>query len=225
MDSAGQGGYRGLMTDVASSQSYGVVYAPPPVGQPMQPPVAPGYAGAPPPPPRGPRNRLGLIGAVAGVIGLVLSVIALVVAVTRPGSEASTPTPVPQASSPFIFSSATDQQWCVSMRPLLAESLEIATSAVMDNGPDGTEYQRFDSWVTGWANRMTSEMNTAAEKGSANSWLDRSGRQKVDLTVAVKFIAHDQWWKSDAGDLYNRAASIGTSINAYCRSIGEPVKP
>lgn len=225
VDSAGQGRYRGFMTDYASSQSYGVVYAPPPVGQPMHGPGTPAYAGVPPQPPRGPRNLLAIAGAVAGTAALVVSIIALVITVARSPSEAPAQSPSQPASKPFMFSTSADKQWCISMRPLLAESLEIATSAVMDNGPYGPEYQRFDSWVTGWADRMTSEMNGAAERGSANSWLDRSGRQKVDLTVGVKFIAHDQWWKSDAGDLYNRAASVGTSINAYCRSVGEPVNP
>lgn len=221
VDSAGQGRYRGVMTDVASSQSYGVVYAPPPVGQPMHGSAAPGYPGVPPPP-RGPRNLLGIVGGIAGCLGLVLGVIALIVSLaTRPSVSGPPPT-APQPPKPFMISDTTDKQWCAAMRPLLQENLEMTPSTVVDGGPDGAEYAKYSAWVRGWADRMTSSMNGLAES-SGSGWLDRTGRRLVDLTISVSFVNHDQWFKTDAAPIFNEAAVVTTSIRSYCRSVGEPV--
>ncbi len=204
-------------------------YAPaPPQGQQQQPvpypSTGPGYPVLPPASaPRGPRNILGILGAIGGTIGLVCGVVALIVTLTRP--EPAAPPPAPAAAKPFMFSTNTDKQWCVAMRPLRSENMDMTPAAVIDNGPSGAEYQKFSAWVTGWSERMTAALNKAAENGSKDGWLDRTARREVDLTVAVGVIKTDQWWTADASWVFNDAAHTGTTINAYCRSIGEPVRP
>ncbi|SIB95245.1 Uncharacterised protein [Mycobacteroides abscessus subsp. abscessus] len=203
-------------------------YAPaPPQGQQQQPvpypATGPGYPATQPPAPRGPRNIPGILGAIGGTIGLICGVIALSVTLTRP--EPATPTPPPAADKPFMFSTDTDKQWCISMRPLLVESLEMTPGSVVENGPEGAEFQRYSGWVTGWAERMTAAMNAAAAQGSANGWLDRTGRRMVDLTTSILFIQRDSGWTGVARYEFNDAAATGTTVNAYCRSIGEPVRP
>lgn len=204
-------------------------YAPaPPQGQQQQPvpypATGPGYPVPPPTPaPRRPRNILGILGAIGGTIGLICGVVALIVTLTRP--EPAAPPPAPAAAEPFMFSTTTDKQWCVALRPLLVESLEMTPGSVVENGPEGAEFQRYSGWVNGWAERMTAAMNAAAAEGSANGWLDRTGRRMVDLTTSILFIQRDSGWTSVARYEFNDAAATGTTVNAYCRSIGEPVRP
>ncbi|CAA0126538.1 Uncharacterised protein [Mycolicibacterium vanbaalenii] len=45
------------------------------------------------------------------------------------------------------------------------------------------------------------------------------------MTVAVSFIKDDSWWNQDARYVFNDAAETSTTVNAYCRSVGEPVRP
>ena len=173
-----------------------------------------------------PRNFWSIVAAAAGVFGLVLGGVALIIALIKPSPEPTALAPaVPPPAPAFMFSTEQDKQWCATMRPLLAESLDMTPSTVIGHGPDGIEYQRFSAWVRGWAERMNSTMNDVAAKGSANSWLDRTGRRMTDLTTAVTLINHDGSWARVAGYEFNDAAATGTSINSYCRSIGEPVRP
>lgn len=160
---------------------------------------------------------------MVGTVGLVCGVVALIVTLTRPAPAA--PPPAPAAAQPFMFSEDIDKQWCISMRPLRAENMDMTPAAVIDNGPSGIEYQKFAAWVPGWAERMTAALNKAADNGSKDGWLDRTARREVDLTVAVSVVKHDQWWTADTSWVFNDAAHTGTTINAYCRSIGEPVRP
>lgn len=217
----------GSMTEVTQGMLYPTSYAPaPPQGQQQPAPyptTGPGYPASQLPAPRRPRNTPGILGAVVGTIGLVCGVVALIATLTKPSPPA--PAPAPAAAQPFMFSTDIDKQWCVALRPLLLESLEMTPGAVVENGPSGIEYQRFSAWAPGWAAEMTDAMNTAALKGSANGWLDRTGRRMVDLTTSILFIQPDSGWTSVARYEFNDAAATGTTVNAYCRSIGEPVRP
>lgn len=221
MDTADRDRYRETMSDMTSAQSYGVVYATPPVGQSMLPPGAPGYVGPLPNTPRGPKNLLSVIGAVAGVLGLIIGSTALVFTVTRPSPVS--PPPVQPAAKPFMVSADADKQWCSSLRPLLQENLDMTPPGIIDAGPSGEEYVKYSAWVRGWADRMNSALNKTAE-ANGSGWLDRTGRRLTDLTLAVSFVNHDQWFKTDAGPVFNDAASVSTSIASYCRSVGEPVR-
>lgn len=216
----------GSMTEVTQGMLY-PTYAPaPPQGQQQPAPyptTGPGFPVSQIPAPRRPRNMLGVLGTIVGIVGLVCGVVALIVTLTRPSPAA--PPPAPVAAQPFMFSEEIDRQWCISMRPLLLESLEMTPGAVVENGPSGIEYQKFSAWVPGWAEQMTDAMNAAALKGSANGWLDRTGRRMVDLTTSIVFIQRDSGWTSVARYEFNDAAATGTTVNAYCRSIGEPVRP
>lgn len=211
------------MTEVGQGTVY-QTYAPaPPQGQQQPAPyptTGPGYPVPQLPAPRRPRNLFGVLGAVVGTVGLVCGVVALIVTLTRPAPPA--PTPAPTAAQPFMFSPEVDKQWCISMRPLLAERMDMTPAEVISNGPGGREYRNFASWVGGWSERMTTAMNQADHVGGG---LDRTARRAVDMTVAVSFIKDDSWWNQDARYVFNDAAETSTTVNAYCRSVGEPVRP
>ncbi|WP_078293441.1 hypothetical protein [Mycobacterium sp. D16R24] len=215
------------MTEVVQGMTYAGYAAAPPQGQQQQPvpypATGPGYPAPPPTPAPRPKNIPGILGAIGGTIGLICGVVALIVTLTRP--EPVAPTPAPVASQPFMFSPETDKQWCISMRSLRAESMDMTPASVIDNGPSGIEYQKFASWVKDWSERMSAALNKAADNGSKDGWLDRTARREVDLLVAVGAIKPDQWWTADTSWVFNDAAHTGTTINAYCRSIGEPVRP
>ncbi|SKW97409.1 Uncharacterised protein [Mycobacteroides abscessus subsp. abscessus] len=40
------------------------------------------------------------------------------------------------------------------MRPLLAETIDMMPSAVIDHGPTGAEFQRYSSWVNGLGRKV-----------------------------------------------------------------------
>lgn len=207
------------MTEVVQPQIYPVVSYPPgipaPVGQ------VPGHLAQGPAPQRPSGRWWTVVAAASGVLGLALGVAALAVAVSKP-PPAETNQPTLTRAQPQMFDAVADKQWCSTMRPLLAERMDMTPADVIGNGPSGAEYRKFAAWVGGWSERMTTAMNHPERN---DGWLDRSARRAVDMTVAVSFIKDDEWWTQDARYVFNDAAETSTTVNAYCRSLGEPVRP
>lgn len=183
--------------------------------------------GAPPPPQR-PRGLV-IVAALMSAAALIGAAVAVFVAesarkdVSPPASSSSSPSSSSTAES-FIFNRESDKQWCRTMRPFLAETIDMMPAAVIDRGPNGTEFQRYSAWVNSWAER-TKESLDALVRSQGSGWLDRAGRQLVDRTLAVNLVVHDEFWTPDARYIFNDSAEIGNPINGYCRQLGEPVVP
>ncbi|MBE5413476.1 Uncharacterised protein [Mycobacteroides abscessus subsp. abscessus] len=186
----------------------------------------PGPAGSPPPP----RQRgLVVAAAVMSAAALIGAVAAVFIAgsarkdVSPPAASSTSPSGSATVES-FIFNKESDKQWCRTMRPLLAETIDMMPSAVIDHGPTGAEFQRYSSWVNGWADRTKGSLDTLV-RAQGSGWLDRAGRRMIDRTVAVNLVVHDEFWTADARYIFNDSAEVGNPINGYCRQLGEPVVP
>lgn len=189
----------------------------------------PGPVGAPPPPQR-PRGFIIAAAVMMSAAALIGAAVAVVVAgsarndVSPPASSSASPSPSSTAAESFIFNRESDKQWCRTMRPFLAERIDMMPSAVIDHGPNGAEFQRYSTWVNSWAER-TKESLDALVRSQGSGWLDRAGRQLVDRTLAVNLVVHDEFWTPDARYIFNDAAEGGNPITGYCRQLGEPVFP
>lgn len=184
----------------------------------------PGPVGSPPP------RRQGLVvaAAVMSAAALIGAVLAIFVAesarkdVSSPVTSVASPPSVTTES--FIFNKDSDKQWCRTMRPLLAETIDMMPSAVIDHGPNGAEFQRYSAWVDGWAARAKASLDgLVGLQGSG--WLDRAGREIIDRTLAVNLVVHDEFWTADARYIFNDSAEAANPVMGYCRQLGEPVVP
>ncbi len=186
----------------------------------------PGPVGAPTP-----QRQRGLVvaAAVMSAAALIGAVAAIFVAGSArkddspPTASSASPSSSTEAES-FIFNRDSDKQWCRTMRPFLAETIDMMPSAVIDHGPNGAEFQRYSAWVNGWADRTKGSLDTLV-RAQGSGWLDRAGRRMIDRTVAVNLVVHDEFWTADARYIFNDSAEVGNPINGYCRQLGEPVFP
>lgn len=193
--------------------------------------VAPQYSPPSPvgAPPAQHRRGLAVAAAVMSAAALIGAVVAIFVAGSArndvsPPAASSTSAAAPATAESFIFNRDSDKQWCRTMRPLLAETIDMMPSAVIDHGPNGAEFQRYSAWVNGWAAR-TKESLDGLVRAQGSGWLDRAGRRMIDRTVAVNLVVHDEFWTADARYIFNDSAEVGNPINGYCRQLGEPVVP
>lgn len=193
--------------------------------------VAPQYSPPSPvgAPPAQHQRGLAVAAAVMSAAALIGAVVAIFVAGSArndvsPPVASSTSAAAPATAESFIFNRDSDKQWCRTMRPLLAETIDMMPSAVIDHGPNGAEFQRYSAWVNGWATR-TKESLDGLVRAQGSGWLDRAGRRMIDRTVAVNLVVHDEFWTADARYIFNDSAEVGNPINGYCRQLGEPVVP